>query len=468
MKSFFAVLVLVWFIPLVVDANQTWERVFDQEGDDNQILALNVLDESTAWFIAADSSSGNTQLKGYKTTNGSSFSQMFLPTSAGMVMFLDLSFVDSNTGYLTGMDIDMPFKDLFDLETYVVWKTTNGGASWEILDDTLEELITKVQAFSTGELFGISENNFYIFNGTTFSTGELPEFTGNINTLQMITNQIGFIGGGISWDEENPSQQPGSGFVMITEDGGQSFRTVSSNLNFNVTSVYFLNSDYGWIGGYDANQAYIYATEDGGQTWISQSLPQHPGFDVEIELPFKFTQTVEPATITGIAGIRFFDCERGVALGVCCISDCVPSTEETDPSYVTMFLRTYDAGETWEMDQHYEEVMNNWGTMMAGAKIMSMLNVMGFPTPNKGFIGGEQMMLLSYSALEPEEVSPDGVIECDGSGTENNNNNNNTDDPFSEPSDSGCGCSTPGQTGFVPVFSIFLFGMLILLRRKIL
>ncbi|MBU1220324.1 hypothetical protein KKF34_14815 [Myxococcota bacterium] len=470
MKFFqFVTTFLLLCFSLNANGNTSWDRVFESEGQDNQILAFHVLDENNAWFIGATSNSGNTQINGYRTSSGGNFSQFMLPTSSGMVIFTSITFIDSNNGYLSGMSVDLPFKDGFDLETNIIWKTTNGGMSWEVLDDTLEEMIEKLQSFPSGEVFATSASSFYRLNGSVFEKISLPSFTGDVAALNMVTPMIGFIGGGLGYDENNTSQTPGNGFVMRTSDGGASFTLVKTGLPFKVTAASFVSDSHGWIGGYNGSSGFIYQTTDGGSTFDAQSLPRHPSLEIEFDMPFKFTQTIEESDVTDVAGIKFFDCTRGVALGLSCLSNCNPNETEENPTFLTVFMRTYDGGSTWTMDEHYEESMNNWGQMMPGAKITSGLHQLAFANPNTGYIAGQHLMVLKYTADSPETIPGAFPMNCDG-GTNNNNNNNNngTNDPgFNESNDDGCSCRSPSKSGHYPVSIVIIIGLgFILFRRR--
>jgi hypothetical protein len=111
-KSIFVIFILVFSIPSAW-AKQSWDLAVSQEGQDNYITAMDAVGTDLAWFIGATSNSGNTQLVGYRSTDGASFSQIMLPQASsqgGMVMFTAIRFVDQNNGFLAGMEMSMPFK----------------------------------------------------------------------------------------------------------------------------------------------------------------------------------------------------------------------------------------------------------------------------------------------------------------------------------------------------------------------
>jgi photosystem II stability/assembly factor-like uncharacterized protein len=461
MKKLFIVL-SVLLIPVTSYGKESWSRVFDLEGQDNQIISFFALNENYAWFIGVTSNGGNSELKGYRTTNGNSFTTMTMPQAEGqmsIIMFMSIAFIDENTGYLSG------FKFENFVNTNVIWKTTNGGSTWEVFEEGIDQTIMKLHVFPTGELFGISDEKFYYSNGTGFTEGNVPAMGDkSLNVLHMITPLIGYIAGGEGAEDGSYFR---NGFVYKTVDGGITWTIISENLPYNLTSLFFITEEQGWIGGNDSSGPKIFITADGGSSWIEQNLPEHPA--IEVEMPFVGTQTVGPTSINYLSKIKFFDCSRGVALGLACESNCYPPEGSDDkPTYFTLFLRTDDAGATWKIDEHYELAMNNWGQLMPETKILSGLNQMAFTSPNHGFIGGQHIMVLKYDAAVPETEPPVVITDCSGGTTNNGNTNNGTgDDIFDSSSSDGCGCNTVGKSSEnTHIFLILiLLGSLLILRR---
>lgn len=98
------------------------------------------------------------------------------------------------------------------------------------------------------------------------------------------------IDGGFSWDiQDDPTNEPlytiffvdnGNGWtggydgdIMHTENSGDEWVIQESNVDYPVRELFFLNTDMGWAVGGDlgpVNYYYIIATEDGGETWVTQ------------------------------------------------------------------------------------------------------------------------------------------------------------------------------------------------------
>ena len=149
-------LFIVFIIPFNSFGKTSWERVQGVEGDKNWVISMSAVSGNNIWLLGIVDNNGNSEVRGYRSTNGSSFSQFTLPVGSGdMNMYSSIGFADETTGYLSGVTIDMPFKDGFDLDTNIIWKSSNGGSSWEVMDDSLDEMITKLQVFPSGEMFGV-------------------------------------------------------------------------------------------------------------------------------------------------------------------------------------------------------------------------------------------------------------------------------------------------------------------------
>jgi photosystem II stability/assembly factor-like uncharacterized protein len=460
-------LVVLLLLPSISQSKTSWTRINGIESNKNWVMAMDAVSPTAIWIVGSVDNGSSTEIKAYKSTNGSSFSEIYLPSgSGGMTIFSSIKFMDENVGFLSGLDIELPFKDGFDLDTNIVWRTTNGGSSWDVFDDTLEEMISQMQIFPSGQLFAVSETSFYTMGTAKMNVGgAIPVGDLTINSLHMLTTSIGYVAGGEPADDENPGKILHAGFVFKTTDGGATWVALKEGINFSIKSIQFINEDQGWIAGDDGTKGYVMITTDGGATWTNQTLPLHPELEVEINFPFKATQTIEPTPVNSVVSLQFFDCSRGVLLGSACTGNC--DTPE-DASYLTMFLRTYDGGITWEMDPDYEPAMGEWGEMNMVPKILSGASAMVFLSPNQGFIGGQNLMVLSYNADTPEEEPSATIPDCSGGSTNTNNstNNYNNDPGFTDTgsSDSGCGCSH--HKGNSSPLWILIGGIFLLMIRR--
>ena len=446
-------------LPAPALARQTWTQVLMVEGQKNYIMAMHARDASTAFLVAAVDSGGNSEMQGHKTTNGTSFSRTTLPTASGqmaMIMFSAVAMLDANVLFLAGMEVSFPnFQNK-------IWRSTNGGGSWEVLTADLDEMPERLAVLSDGTLVGTTAAGIFRVSGATVTAATIPALGDrSIAALHMLDDQVGYAAGGTGPSDDEPTIPYGDGFVLKTTDGGQTWTMIAEGLPMKVNSVFFLNQERGWAGGTGPTAGLLYRTTNSGADWSPLTLPPHPEFDYEISMPWKINQHVDATGPTELTGVRFFDCNRGVALGIACIGGC----DSEEPTYITLFWHTSDAGNTWEFDPDFEGVMTG-GQMMPEAKKLSAMLHLAFPGINAGFIAGQHAMVLRFSALNPEAEPGPPPATCSGGNTNNGNNTNNGtgDDPSG--SDDGCGCRT-GARGPAAPTGLLLLGLgLILARRR--
>lgn len=448
-------------LPAPALARQTWTRVLMVEGQKNYVMAMHAPDSSNAFLVAGVDNGGNSEMQGHKTTNGNSFSRTSLPTASGamaMIMFSAVAMLDANVLFLGGMEVSFPnFQNK-------LWRSTNGGGSWEVVSSALPELPERLVVLSDGTLVGAHAGGIFRVTGTTVTDAAVPALGDrSIAALQMLDDLVGYAAGGNGPTDDEPNVPYGDGFVLKTTDGGQTWSMIAQNLPMKVHSVFFLNEERGWIGGAGPTTGLLYRSTDDGATWSPLTLPPHPEFDYEITMPWKINQHVDPTPPTDVVGVRFFDCNRGVALAIACIGGC----DSDQPTFITLFWHTSDAGNTWEFDPDFEPVMVG-GQMMPEAKKLSAMLHLQFPGINSGFIAGQHAMVLRYSALVPEAEPGPPPATCVGGNNNNNNNNTNNgtgDDPSG--SDDGCGCRTGSRGPFAPAgLPLLGLGLLLARRRK--
>jgi photosystem II stability/assembly factor-like uncharacterized protein len=135
------------------------------------------------------------------------FAQSWAPQEANAITHLSsVDFVDAETGYAAGA-------------FGVILKTTNGGASWELLN-----------------------------SGTGLSFSDIHFVSGNSN---VVMDNIGWAVG------EN-------GAIFKTEDGGTVWTQQASGTSSWLNCVYFCDANVGWVGG---SNGVILKTTNGGTTW---------------------------------------------------------------------------------------------------------------------------------------------------------------------------------------------------------
>lgn len=194
--------------------------------------------------------------------SGTSFSQTWQwsnpdPTSN------DLSscyFVDENIGYAVG-------------DAGLIMKTSDGGISWRSLNSGTKAWLKSV--FFINELKGFCTGvDWNSFDGVLLSTEnggttwDIRIFDSTYNTYKI--NQVFFIDPNIGF------LTCYNGKLFKTINGGIDWEYFDTELSFNFNSICFLDSNTGWIGGWNQSSGgedngIILKTFDGGNNWVIAS-----------------------------------------------------------------------------------------------------------------------------------------------------------------------------------------------------
>ncbi len=252
----------------------------------------------------------------YKTTNGGS--NWVSQTPAGGAIS-SIMFVNANQGFAGSADgnlfkttdagltwsslaassaiVDVKFTDALN-GWYVngtnLYKTTNGGSSWEIPislnGETAAMAISSNNIFTAGNLKYIDK---FTVGGSFIST--TSSGSGYLNSLAVNNGSIVVAVGtggnifistddGTNWTSclatpndltlstmfQNPNGQifaaGSSGSIIKSTDSGVSWSSVTSGATAAINKIFFLNEDDGWfVAG-----KYLFITADGGTTWSIQ------------------------------------------------------------------------------------------------------------------------------------------------------------------------------------------------------
>jgi len=435
-------------------ANPSWSSVNVEPGQDNVILSLSAVDAQHAWAVAAFNDGQSTSFVGLRSTNGTTFQRMTLPQATNPMipaMHLAIAFQDAQTGYLSGF-VDMASK---------IYRTTDGGANWTEVATT-DSTITHFQILLGGYVYGVGGADFvYSADGQTFTNVTVPEPSADVTPsgVFMLNQTCGWLVGGWGYDQDN-HPVPSDGAVWYTDDGGDSWTAIAQSLPFHLSRAHFVAGDLGFAVGNQGDEGVIVRTTDGGQTWTPITLPDHPAMPDVCIMPGACID--EAQAISSVVDIKFWDAQRGLALGLACTSPpCDPG--DSAATYLTSFLRTYDGGQTWVHDADYEPAMPDVDLMMMTIPgELSKQVAMAFADPNHGFLGGQHNMILSYDAEQPEQPESGGLPACDSTGPDGGAP---TVDGGTDPdtSLSGCGC-TSTNSGSPAALLLILCGLF--LRRR--
>lgn len=199
----------------------------------------------------------------YKTTNGgATWNKKVISTTAGDVGF-QLQFVDVNTGWLL----------LYNFSTGIptFLKTTDGGSNW-------------IPANGAGIFSFVDANSGWAYS----SANQLPPYTiykttnGGTNWTPIATdNTTGEISKMKFFDLSNGWIVGKNGKILKTINGGINWTPI---INTGITSeyknksVHFINPNVGWISSKRDNSndnAIVLHTTDGGTSWTTQSTPSN-------------------------------------------------------------------------------------------------------------------------------------------------------------------------------------------------
>ncbi len=451
-------------------AKTTWtgQVANTMPSQDNAIFFIEAVDGEHAWSVGKRNSGSGDEVVMQRTTNGTSWSQVQLPQSGSMFPLLPtaLVFVDADRGYLAAGQLSGLSMQ------YTIYETTNGGGSWtEVYNPTGE--ILDFQVLSSGEILGVGSGGVErSADGQTWTNTALDAPADDVApaSIAMLNDTCGWLVGGLPADSDAGRPNPSQGAVWYTDDGGESWTVIAQGLAFYLRAASFVAGDVGWaVGQQNGATGVLALTTDGGATWSPVAVPDHPALPDVCLLSQCIT---DPTPVSDMTGIRFWDTARGIASGLACTGGCGAGE---DPTYLTVFLRTYDGGATWAYDEDYEAAMPevNLGMMTLPGQ-MSGLQSMAFPDPNHGFLAGELEMILRYDAdfiEDPAQSEPAcGSTVGDGGVGPGTDGGSTGTDGGGTPDDgdqlSGCGCRAGGGGAGTPVLFGWLLWMLWRRRRR--
>ena len=216
-----------------------------------------------------------------KTTNGGeNWSIIYEDTTTVQFIFARIQFISENEGFAGGF---------FGLN-YGMMKTTDAGQNWSLVNTpTFAE-----------DIFVLSSDTIW-FVCTEGLTGGVFRTTNGGASWQRLWSQIGQNPDKIHMLNANTgfcALNSGLRYVRRTTNGGFNWNDVDNNQTF--YDIYFADSLKGWFCGIVSP---IKATTNGGLNWFSQILPS--GGNVYVT-PFFSMSNVGSDSLWGVGGICLF------------------------------------------------------------------------------------------------------------------------------------------------------------------
>lgn len=432
---------LLTVLLLALPARASWVNQMGNGDSNSSYIGVGAAGSSLAATCGFVSSGSSPQVLYARTTTGDMWSEGGGFTGYGAA----LEFASETVGFIGGL-------------IGKVWRTTDGGSSWvELPEATVgggtmmdSEFVADIGISPDGQtiwIFGGSGKCAYSTNqGSTWSKIDvsIPADT-SVTAGAVLGDNVWLVGGispeepveGSDFEDPVPGHAASAGFVAYSSDGGSTFETISSGLEYELTEVSFVNPAEGWAsaGTYQEGGAAIGRTIDGGETWEFIEIADFPEGEV---VGVGMGASLIPAACLYV---EFFGREVGVAV-------CTTATYEFDGS--TGLFVTEDGGDTWDLQPGYKDAFPN--QLMAASAVLDA----SMADCHRGWLVGAGKIIQRWDNDDPD-------LDCEQGGAPSDETPEDVGDPGGDTGDGdgGCGCSTLGGAArttslFAGILSILL------------
>lgn len=424
--SRYALTVLAAAFLLALPARASWVNQMGNGDSNSNYIGVGAASAQLAATCGFVNSGSTPTVLWARTTNGDMWSEGGGFTGYGAA----LEFASEDVGFIGGL-------------LGKVWRTTDGGMSWVEIPDAMvgggtlmdSEYVADIAVSPDGQtvwiIGGTGKCSYSADQGATWSKVEvsIPADTG-VTAGAVVGDSVWIVGGvpmeepteGSDFEDPTPGNPASDGFVMYSEDGGGSFDTLTSGLEYELTEVSFVNPAEGWASAatFLEGGAAIGITIDGGETWDFVEIDDFPESEV---VGINMGASVVPA---GCIHVRFYGREVGTAV-------CTTSTYEFDGS-TGLFLTT-DGGETWEIQAGYKDAFANQLVAASAVNDVSMADC------HRGWLVGAGKIIQRWD-------NDDADLDCEQGGAPTEETPDDVGDQDGDEAgggDGGCGCSATGQ-----------------------
>jgi len=144
--------------------------------------------------------------------------------------------------------------------------TVNGGNSWEFQSSWGSAVGSNKQVFFLNENFGWKVGYRSPYGWLTKTIDGIDGWSIFYHSDHSLLS-VYFIDQNTGWiacDE---------GFVLMSNDGGESWNEISTGITRTLRSIFFISSSIGWAVGHSDDVGVIIKTIDGGETWYQVNHP---------------------------------------------------------------------------------------------------------------------------------------------------------------------------------------------------